>query len=106
MTQCFSFCIPSFPLFRRFASLDSFFRWFWQERDLLKSFQISSKTFVDFMVTLEAHYLQVPYHNSSHAADVVQSVHILLLSPALEVLKPFLLFSFLLLFLRELLSRD
>ena len=37
------------------------------------------------MMTLEEHYLNVPYHNSLHAADVVQSVHVLLLSPALDV---------------------
>jgi cAMP-specific phosphodiesterase 4 len=36
-------------------------------------------------MTLEEHYLNVPYHNSLHAADVVQSVHVLLLSPALDV---------------------
>jgi cAMP-specific phosphodiesterase 4 len=33
---------------------------------------------------LENHYEPVPYHNSCHAADVVQSVHVLLSSPALE----------------------
>ena len=30
----------------------------------------------------------VPYHNSVHAADVTQSTHVLLNSPALEVNKP------------------
>lgn len=38
------------------------------------------------MMTLEDHYLKdVPYHNSLHAADVTQSTHVLLNSPALEV---------------------
>lgn len=55
------------------------------ERDLLKTFEIPAKTFIQFMVTLEEHYLKdVPYHNSMHAADVAQSTHVLLNSPALE----------------------
>ena len=38
------------------------------------------------MLTLEDHYhIDVPYHNRIHAADVAQSVHVLLLSPALDV---------------------
>lgn len=56
-----------------------------QERDLLNTFKISAQTLVNFLMTLEAHYLDVPYHNCIHAADVVQSVHVLLLSPALDV---------------------
>jgi len=60
--------------------------WFWQERDLLKTFMIPSKTLVTLMMTLEDHYLKdVPYHNSLHAADVTQSTNVLLNSPALEV---------------------
>ncbi|RWS29927.1 cAMP-specific 3':5'-cyclic phosphodiesterase: isoforms N/G-like protein, partial [Leptotrombidium deliense] len=55
-----------------------------RERDLLKCFKIPSKTFVNCMLTLEEHYHPVPYHNSIHAADVAQSVHVLLLSPALD----------------------
>ncbi|XP_054161516.1 cAMP-specific 3',5'-cyclic phosphodiesterase-like isoform X2 [Oppia nitens] len=53
-------------------------------RDLIKTFNIPSKKFINFMMVLEEHYLNVPYHNSLHAADVVQSVHVLLLSPALD----------------------
>jgi len=55
-----------------------------KERDLLNTFKISAQTAVNFLMTLEAHYQNVPYHNSTHAADVVQSVHVLLLSPALQ----------------------
>ncbi|RXG67853.1 cAMP-specific 3',5'-cyclic phosphodiesterase, isoform F [Armadillidium vulgare] len=55
------------------------------ERDLLNSFKIPANTFLTFLVTLEHHYLKdVPYHNSLHAADVTQSTHVLLNSPALE----------------------
>uniref|UniRef100_A0A9J8BQ26 Phosphodiesterase n=1 Tax=Cyprinus carpio carpio TaxID=630221 RepID=A0A9J8BQ26_CYPCA len=56
-----------------------------QERDLLKTFKIPSDTFVTYMMTLEDHYHQdVAYHNSLHAADVAQSTHILLSTPALD----------------------
>lgn len=38
------------------------------------------------MMTLEDHYRSdVAYHNNIHAADVVQSTHVLLSTPALEV---------------------
>lgn len=57
-----------------------------QSRDLLKSLAIPPKTFVAFMMTLEDHYVKDnPFHNSLHAADVTQSTHTLLNTPALEV---------------------
>ncbi|XP_066584434.1 3',5'-cyclic-AMP phosphodiesterase isoform X2 [Prorops nasuta] len=56
-----------------------------QSRDLLKSLAIPPKTFVTFMMTLEDHYVKDnPFHNSLHAADVTQSTHTLLNTPALE----------------------
>ncbi|XP_029562501.1 cAMP-specific 3',5'-cyclic phosphodiesterase 4D isoform X5 [Salmo trutta] len=56
-----------------------------QERELLKNFKIRADTFITFMMTLEDHYhTDVAYHNNIHAADVVQSTHILLSTPALE----------------------
>ena len=59
---------------------------YFQERDLTKQFKIPSNTFVNFLLTLEDNYLKdIPYHNSLHAADVTQSTHVLLNSPALEV---------------------
>nr|CAD7435115.1 unnamed protein product [Timema monikensis] len=46
---------------------------------------IPPKTFVTFMMTLEDHYVKDnPFHNSMHAADVTQSTHVLLNTPALE----------------------
>lgn len=51
----------------------------------MQTFDISSRKLVNYLLTLEAHYLNVPYHNSMHAADVSQAVHVLLLSPALDV---------------------
>ncbi|XP_022917605.2 3',5'-cyclic-AMP phosphodiesterase isoform X7 [Onthophagus taurus] len=54
-------------------------------RDLLKQLMIPPKTFVTFMMTLEDHYVKDnPFHNSMHAADVTQSTHVLLNTPALE----------------------
>ncbi|KAG8194807.1 hypothetical protein JTE90_017248 [Oedothorax gibbosus] len=55
-----------------------------RERDLLTTFKIPSKTLLNYLMTLEDHYLKVPYHNRIHACDVTQSVHVLLSSPALE----------------------
>uniref|UniRef100_A0A7N6FHD1 Phosphodiesterase n=1 Tax=Anabas testudineus TaxID=64144 RepID=A0A7N6FHD1_ANATE len=56
-----------------------------QERDLLKTFKIPIDIFITFMMTLEDHYhVDVAYHNNIHAADVVQSTHVLLSTPALE----------------------
>uniref|UniRef100_A0A8C8RV30 Phosphodiesterase n=1 Tax=Pelusios castaneus TaxID=367368 RepID=A0A8C8RV30_9SAUR len=56
-----------------------------QERDLLKTFRIPADTFITYMMTLEDHYhADVAYHNNIHAADVVQSTHVLLSTPALE----------------------
>lgn len=60
-----------------------------QERDLLKTFQIPADTLLTYLLTLEGHYhSDVAYHNSMHAADVVQSAHVLLGTPALEVPRP------------------
>lgn len=57
-----------------------------QERDLLKKFHIPVDTMVTYMLTLEDHYhADVAYHNSLHAADVLQSTHVLLATPALDV---------------------
>ncbi|XP_023269563.1 cAMP-specific 3',5'-cyclic phosphodiesterase 4C-like isoform X3 [Seriola lalandi dorsalis] len=56
-----------------------------QERDLLKTFRIPVDTFVTYVMTLEDHYhANVAYHNSLHAADVTQSTHVLLSTPALD----------------------
>ncbi|XP_069783609.1 3',5'-cyclic-AMP phosphodiesterase 4C-like isoform X1 [Narcine bancroftii] len=56
-----------------------------QERDLLKTFRIPVDTFLTYIMTLEDHYhADVAYHNSLHAADVIQSTHVLLSTPALD----------------------
>ncbi|XP_058862972.1 cAMP-specific 3',5'-cyclic phosphodiesterase 4B isoform X7 [Acipenser ruthenus] len=56
-----------------------------QERDLMKTFRIPEDTFITYIMTLEDHYhADVAYHNSLHAADVTQSTHVLLSTPALD----------------------
>ncbi|XP_061755402.1 cAMP-specific 3',5'-cyclic phosphodiesterase 4B-like isoform X1 [Nerophis ophidion] len=56
-----------------------------QERDLMRTFKIPADSFVTFLLTLESHYhSDVAYHNGLHAADVAQSTHILLSTPALD----------------------
>ncbi|XP_043659581.1 cAMP-specific 3',5'-cyclic phosphodiesterase isoform X3 [Drosophila teissieri] len=56
-----------------------------QSRELLTSLMIPPKTFLNFMSTLEDHYVKDnPFHNSLHAADVTQSTNVLLNTPALE----------------------
>ncbi|KAJ7425657.1 cAMP-specific 3',5'-cyclic phosphodiesterase 4D [Willisornis vidua] len=56
-----------------------------KERDLLKTFKIPVDTLITYLMTLEDHYhADVAYHNNIHAADVVQSTHVLLSTPALE----------------------
>uniref|UniRef100_A0A0G4HX23 Phosphodiesterase n=1 Tax=Chromera velia CCMP2878 TaxID=1169474 RepID=A0A0G4HX23_9ALVE len=46
--------------------------------DLLKVFEIPSQVLCDFFMALSKGYVSTnPYHNSVHAADVVQSFHVL-----------------------------
>ncbi len=56
-----------------------------KKRDFLNKFQILPHTLINFLTTLEEHYQLVPYHNKIHAADVTQSIHVLLNTNALEV---------------------
>ncbi|XP_028909334.1 cAMP-specific 3',5'-cyclic phosphodiesterase 4A [Ornithorhynchus anatinus] len=56
-----------------------------QERELLKTFKIPADTLITYILKLEDHYhADVAYHNSLHAADVMQSTHVLLAMPALD----------------------
>uniref|UniRef100_A0A8B9DS98 Phosphodiesterase n=1 Tax=Anser cygnoides TaxID=8845 RepID=A0A8B9DS98_ANSCY len=56
-----------------------------QERELVKTFKIPVDTLLTYTLTLEDHYhADVAYHNSLHAADVMQSTHVLLSTPALD----------------------
>ena len=52
----------------------------------MKTFSISPDTLINYLTVLEDNYQPVPYHNKIHAADVTQSIHVLLNSKALEVL--------------------
>lgn len=52
----------------------------------MKTFKVPPRTLITYLMHLEDHYRRdVPYHNNAHAADVVQSTHVLLSVAALEV---------------------
>uniref|UniRef100_A0A1I7SV98 Phosphodiesterase n=1 Tax=Bursaphelenchus xylophilus TaxID=6326 RepID=A0A1I7SV98_BURXY len=55
-----------------------------RERGLLKRFDIPATTLITYLLHLEHHYKDNPYHNQIHGADVTQSMHVLLSSTALE----------------------
>ena len=57
-----------------------------RERNILQEFHIHPTTFINYFTSLEKNYLQVPYHSSKHAADVMQSSHVLLNLPTLKSL--------------------
>ncbi len=57
-----------------------------QRRGLINKFKIPHWNLIRYLRSVENHYSQItPYHNKIHAADVVQSVHVLLQAPALDV---------------------
>lgn len=58
-----------------------------KQRELMVKFQIEPRTLLNYLSTIEKHYhLSHLYHNRSHAADVTNSVHVLLnKTPLLKV---------------------
>jgi cAMP-specific phosphodiesterase 4 len=64
-----------------------------QERSLLRTYAIEPNILISFLLTLEDHYQQVPYHNRAHGADVCQSMHVLLNASALDVSKELVLLN-------------
>ena len=59
---------------------------FLKKRELIEKFSINPIHLINYVNALEEHYQNVPYHNKTHAADVTQSIHVLLNSGALEVI--------------------
>lgn len=56
-----------------------------ESRGLLREFGLKPHQLVNYLRRVEEHYQSAnPYHNSTHAADVVQSINVLLASPALD----------------------
>ncbi|EGT53509.1 hypothetical protein CAEBREN_31468 [Caenorhabditis brenneri] len=55
-----------------------------KQRNLFKLFEIHQSTLVTYLLNLEHHYRNNHYHNFIHAADVAQSMHVLLMSPVLS----------------------
>ena len=59
---------------------------YFQERGLLRIFNIDACTFIKYMFVIEGNYHKSnPYHNAMHGADVMQSAHVLLGCPVIEV---------------------
>lgn len=51
---------------------------------------MNPQSLVTYLMHLEGHYHKdVPYHNNLHAADVVQSAHVLLNAQVLQVCRCF-----------------
>ena len=58
----------------------------WDRHQLFHEFDVPAAAFTNFMESLEEGYLRSsPYHNSVHAADVLHSLHCLLLGGLVEV---------------------
>ncbi|KRX93576.1 putative 3',5'-cyclic phosphodiesterase pde-4 [Trichinella pseudospiralis] len=55
-----------------------------KNRGLLKAFNIRPARLLTYLLHLEDHYRKNSYHNSLHAADVTQTVHVMLSTPSLE----------------------
>uniref|UniRef100_A0A914VIU2 3',5'-cyclic-AMP phosphodiesterase n=1 Tax=Plectus sambesii TaxID=2011161 RepID=A0A914VIU2_9BILA len=55
-----------------------------KERGLIKSFSLVPATLVTYLLHVEHHYRDNPYHNAIHGADVAQSMHVLMSSQALS----------------------
>ena len=57
-----------------------------EEQGLVERLQIPPKILLSYLIQVEDHYRPaVPYHNSTHAADVAQTMHYLLSLQALQV---------------------
>ncbi|EUB59461.1 cAMP-specific 3',5'-cyclic phosphodiesterase [Echinococcus granulosus] len=57
-----------------------------KRRGLINKFKIPHWNLLRYLRSVESHYnAYTPYHNKIHAADVVQSVHVLLQAPALNL---------------------
>uniref|UniRef100_A0A914HDP9 Phosphodiesterase n=1 Tax=Globodera rostochiensis TaxID=31243 RepID=A0A914HDP9_GLORO len=55
-----------------------------RQRKLMFKFDINSGTLINYLLHLEHHYRNNPYHNQIHGADVAQSMGVLIATPALE----------------------
>ncbi|CAH8541228.1 unnamed protein product [Schistosoma turkestanicum] len=55
-----------------------------QKRNLFQKFSIPERNLLLYMTAVEEKYNDNPYHNRIHAADVVQSTHVLLNAQSLE----------------------
>uniref|UniRef100_A0A5S6R2D3 Phosphodiesterase n=1 Tax=Trichuris muris TaxID=70415 RepID=A0A5S6R2D3_TRIMR len=55
-----------------------------KNRGLIKEFRINTTALLTYLLHLEDHYRQNSYHNSIHATDVTQTVHVMFSAPSLN----------------------
>jgi len=59
-----------------------------QDMDAIRMLKLVPTTLVIYLTLLESHYSTAnPYHNNIHAADVTQSVNVMLRRSALQVIE-------------------
>ncbi|KAG2444401.1 hypothetical protein HXX76_001154 [Chlamydomonas incerta] len=56
-----------------------------QRAGLIKTLRLSAKTLIRCLRVVEAGYLDNPYHSATHAADVLQTLHVIIHSAELNV---------------------
>ncbi|CDW55503.1 protein pde g; protein pde c; protein pde b; prot ein pde a [Trichuris trichiura] len=55
-----------------------------KNRGLIREFRINTTMLLTYLLHLEDHYRQNSYHNSIHATDVTQTVHVMFSAPSLN----------------------
>jgi hypothetical protein len=55
-----------------------------EARGLLKRFSVRASKFRNFFSAIENGYLANPYHNALHGADILQTVHVMLMGEAMQ----------------------
>lgn len=60
--------------------------WCLRKSGLIRHFSLPEEKLIPFLNTVESNYLENPYHNRTHAADVTRSIHLMLTSGVRQVL--------------------
>lgn len=60
--------------------------WCLRKSGLIRHFSLPEEKLIPFLNTVESSYLENPYHNRTHAADVTRSIHLMLTSGVRQLL--------------------
>lgn len=60
--------------------------WCLRKSGLVRHFHLPEEKLTPFLNTVESSYLENPYHNRTHAADVTRAVHLMLTSGLRQIL--------------------